>query len=123
VASELARALGAGVRLFNRRRFLDAHEAWEDAWRGAPGDDRGFFEGLVQLAGGLHLRTKRGGTRGAVHLLSQALVLLDDHRPAKHGVDVEGLVADVGAYVDWIRTLNRPHRLLDRGRLPRIKMF
>jgi predicted metal-dependent hydrolase len=109
------------VRLFNRRRFLDAHETWEAAWREAEGADRGFLEGLVQLAAGLHLRTKRGGTRGAVHLLSQSLVLLEDYRPATHAVDVESLVSEVGAYVDWIRALDRPHRLLDRGRLPRIR--
>ena len=43
-------------------------------WREAAPADRAFLEALVQLAGGLHLRTRRGGTRGAVHLLSQAMV-------------------------------------------------
>src|SRR5439155_26574938 len=60
-------ALGRGVRLFNRGRYLSAQEVWEEAWRAAPAEERGFLEGLVQLAAALHLRTRRGATRGSVH--------------------------------------------------------
>ena len=100
---------------------MSAHVIWEDAWREAAPPDRAFLEGLVQLAGGLHLRTRRGGTRGAVHLLSQAMVTLEDYRPAAHGVDVEALVTEFGAFVDWLKEVDRPHRLLDRLKLPRIR--
>jgi hypothetical protein len=113
-------AVQRGVRLFNLHRYMRAQDVWEDAWRDATGDDRGFLEGLVQLAAGLHLRTRRGATRGAVHLLSQAIVLLDDHRPARHGVDVERLLTDMDAFVEWVRALHRPHRLRDALRVPRV---
>jgi len=115
-------ALRRGARLFNLGRYLAAQQVWEDAWREAPPAERALLEALVQLAAGLHLRTRRGATRGAVHLLSQALVTLEDYRPAAHGVDVDALVADVAAYVDWVRGLERPHRLLDRRRMPRIRL-
>ena len=114
-------AVRRGVRLFNAGRYMSAHVMWEDTWREAAPSDRGFLEGLIQLAGGLHLRTRRGGTRGAVHLLSQAMVLLEDHRPAAHGVDVEALVTDFGALIVWLKEVDRPHRLLDRLKLPRIR--
>jgi predicted metal-dependent hydrolase len=114
-------AVRRGVRLFNSGRYMSAHVMWEDTWREAGPPDRGFLEGLIQLAGGLHLRTRRGGTRGAVHLLSQAMVLLEDHRPAAHGVDVEALVTDFGAFIVWLKEVDRPHRLLDRLKLPRIR--
>ena len=110
-----------GMRLFNRGRYLDAQMAWEDGWRGGASDDRPFLEALVQLAGALHLRTQRGGTRGAEHLLSQALVTLEDYRPAAHGLDVEALVTEFGAYVDWMRALARPHRFTDLLRIPRLR--
>jgi uncharacterized protein len=110
-----------GVRLFNRGRYLDAQMAWEEGWRGGAGDDRPFLEALVQLAGALHLRTRRGGTRGAEHLLSQALVTLEDYRPAAHGVDVEALVTEFGAFVDWMRAEARPHRFTDSLRIPRLR--
>lgn len=114
-------AVGRGLRLFNRGRYLAAQKVWEAAWREGAGELRPFLEGLVQLAAGLHLRTRRGATRGAEHLLAQAMVLFEDYRPAAFGVDVEGLVADVSAYLDRIRASRRPHRFLDRFRLPRIR--
>jgi predicted metal-dependent hydrolase len=120
-APDPAAALGRGVRLFNLGRYLAAHEIWEEAWRAAAEEDRGFFEALVQLAAGLHLRTKRGGTRGAEHLLSQALATLEDVGPTRHGLDVARLVTEFGAYVDWVREIKRPHKLLDGRRIPRLR--
>jgi len=110
-----------GVRLFNHGRYLDAQVVWEDAWRAAAPDDRAFLEALVQLAGGLQLRIRRGGMRGAEHLLSQALVTLEDYRPAAHGLDVETLVSEFGAYVAWMRSIARQHHFADRLRIPRLR--
>jgi predicted metal-dependent hydrolase len=116
-----APAVERGVRLFNRGRYLAAQEVWEAAWREAPPDDRRFLEALVQLGGGLHLRTRRGASRGAVHLISQALILFEEFQPAAHGIDVETLVTEFGAYRAWLETLTRPHRALDRLRIPAIR--
>ena len=110
-----------GVRLFNFGRYLGAQQVWEEAWRAAPPEDRPFLEALVQLAAGLHLRTRRGATRGAVHLLSQALIVLEEYRPVAQGIDVQLLVDEFNAYLDWIRGLDRPHRFLDRRRIPRLR--
>ncbi|HYR97263.1 MAG TPA: DUF309 domain-containing protein [Candidatus Binatus sp.] len=114
-------AVRRGVRLFNLGRYLAAQQVWEEAWRVAPAEERPFLEALVQLAAGLHLRTRRGATRGAVHLLSQALVVLEEYRPAAQGIDVETLVAQFNEYLEWIRGLDRPHRFLDRRRIPRVR--
>lgn len=110
-----------GVRLFNRGRYLAAQELWEAEWRSWEGADRAVLEGLVQLAGGLHLRTRRGATRGAEHLVSQALATLEDYRPAALGIDVETLVVEFGAYLGWMREVRRPHRMMDRLRIPRVR--
>lgn len=114
-------AVRRGVRLFNWGRFMAAHAAWEAARHEAPVEDRAFLEGLVQLGASLHLRTRRGGMRGAAHLLSQALVTLEDYRPAAHGVDVDRLIEEFGAFLEWMRQVDRPHRLLDRWRIPRLR--
>ncbi len=113
--------LRRGVRLFNLGRYMAAHEIWETAWRDATDEDRPFLEALVQLAAGLHLRTKRAGTRGAEHLLSQALATLEDFRPARRARDVERLLAEFGGYVDWVREVKRPHKLMDARRIPRLR--
>ena len=119
---DVSQVVQRGARLFNRGRYLDAQELWEDAWRTAPTDARGFLEALVQLAGGLHLRTRRGGMRGAEHLMSQALATLEDYRPATHGLDVDALLTDFGTYVDWVRSIRRPHRFTDTLRIPRLRV-
>lgn len=113
-------AIRRGIRRFNLGRYMSAHEVWEVAWRDAAVEDRAFLEGLIQLATGLHLRTRRGGTRGAVHLLSQAMVSLDDYRPQAYGVDVERLLTDFTTFIDWLKQIDRPHQLMDRLKIPRI---
>ena len=120
--SDIPQVVRRGTRLFNRGRYLDAQALWEEAWRTAPTDDRPFLEALVQLAGGLHLRTRRGGMRGASHLMSQALVTLEDYRPAAHGLDVDALLKEFGDYVEWVRSLGRPHRFADGLRIPRLRV-
>ena len=120
--SDIPQVVRRGIRFFNRGRYLDAQALWEEAWRTAPTDDRPFLEALVQLAGGLHLRTRRGGMRGASHLMSQALVTLEDYRPAAHGLDVDTLLNEFGDYVEWVRSLGRPHRFADGLRIPRLRV-
>jgi predicted metal-dependent hydrolase len=119
--SDIPQVVRRGTRLFNRGRYLDAQVLWEEAWRTAATDARPFLEALVQLAGGLHLRTRRGGMRGAEHLMSQALVTLEDYRPAAHGLDVDALLNEFGDYVEWVRSLGRPHRFADGLRIPRLR--
>ena len=116
-----ATAVRRGTRLFNLGRYMSAQRVWEDAWREVPVEDRAFLEGLVQLAAALHLRTRRGATRGAVHLLAQALILLEEFRPTAHGIDVDALVADFGGYREWVASVDRPHRMFDRVRIPRVR--
>src|SRR5579871_1635803 len=62
----------AGVVLFNRHEFFDAHEVWESLWLSADvGDDRRFVQGLIQAAVGLyHFGT--ANTRGARKLYETA---------------------------------------------------
>jgi predicted metal-dependent hydrolase len=118
---DVARTVRQGVRLFNRGRYFSAQQLWEEAWHVSDGTDRPFLEALVQLSGGLHLRTRRGGTRGAEHLMSQALATLEEFRPRAHGIDVDAALREFGEYVAWMKDVRRPHRFLDRLRIPRLR--
>jgi predicted metal-dependent hydrolase len=117
---EVTAAVGRGARLFNRGRYFTAQQLFEEAWQAAAGPERTFLEALVQLAAGMHLRTRRGATQGAEHLLVRALITLEDWKPAAYGVDVARLTDEFDAYVRWLREVRRPHRLLDRLRIPRL---
>lgn len=43
----------AGVLLFNAQDYFEAHEVWEDLWSESHGDERRFYQGLIQAAVGL----------------------------------------------------------------------
>lgn len=61
-----------GVAFFNKQEFWLAHEAWEEIWLHATGDERIFLQGLIQLAAAYH-HVKRGTLRGAPRLFDAAL--------------------------------------------------
>ena len=52
-----------GISLFNAGRYFDAHEAWEEIWLRSSGDDKLFYQMLIQSAVGLH-HYERGNCRG-----------------------------------------------------------
>lgn len=57
----------AGIVLFNRGDFFEAHEAWEALWMETFGPERQFYQGLIQAAVGL-CHFCNGNLRGAVKL-------------------------------------------------------
>jgi hypothetical protein len=65
------RLLEDGIVLFNRGQFFEAHEVWEEAWRGARGDDELFLHGLIQVAAGFH-KLQCGQPSGTASLLTKA---------------------------------------------------
>jgi hypothetical protein len=57
----------AGVLFFNDHDFFEAHEVWEDLWAESHGDERRFYQGLIQAAVGL-FHFGNGNLGGAVKL-------------------------------------------------------
>jgi predicted metal-dependent hydrolase len=57
----------AGILFFNEQDYFEAHEVWEDLWSESHGDERRFYQGLIQAAVGLyHFST--GNLGGAIKL-------------------------------------------------------
>ncbi len=115
---------GRGIRLFNRARFWEAHEAWEAVWLRHPEDGRFFVQGLIQLAAGYH-QLRRKIYRGFVIHLRRAqerLVLFPDSFLT---VDVAGLRQEIreslrrvgskdrGAEIDYSRIIPPRIRTID----------
>lgn len=57
----------AGIVLFNRGDFFEAHEVWESLWMETFGPEKKFYQGLIQAAVGL-LHFCNGNLRGAAKL-------------------------------------------------------
>jgi len=58
----------AGVELFNRREYFEAHEVWEDLWHETASPDRRYVQGLIQAAVAVY-HAGNGNARGARRLV------------------------------------------------------
>jgi len=92
-----------GRKLFNARRFFEAHEAWEQAWLAEDGPARRLLQGLIQIAAGFH-KAGTGGAGGCVRLLEAGL----DKLPA--GSPDPALEAFSGAVRDSLAEARRWER-------------
>lgn len=78
----------AGVVLFNRGDWFEAHEAWEELWQETAAPQRLFYQGLIQAAVAL-CHFHNGNLRGAVKLFHSSRGYLAPFRPAYLGLDLE----------------------------------
>ncbi len=84
--------LAHGARLFNAKRYFDAHEAWEDLWRPMRGAERDFFRGLINLAVAMK-KAAEENPDGLLRLLDRASSMLRPYAPTHRNVDVTALLA------------------------------
>src|SRR5215470_801595 len=74
-----------GVRLFNGRKFFEAHEVLEAVWLKAHGHRKTLLHGLIQIAAAFHHHT-RGNPAGLHSLLEKGCSKLE-----RFGAEAEGL--------------------------------
>jgi len=116
-ASPYDRRYLAGILFFNRRDFFEAHEVWEDLWADTPGQERRFFQALIQAAVALH-HFGNGNLRGAIKLYKTSRAYMERFGPFHLGLDIAGFwrqmescFAVVHAQSDLLRDL-RPDEVL-----------
>jgi uncharacterized protein len=85
-----------GLEEIRARRYFEAHEELEDAWRAAPPEERDFFQGLVHVAVAWY-QAGRGRPVATRRQLEKATRRLAPFAPAYRGVDVAGVLAQVEA--------------------------
>lgn len=86
-----------GIRLFNARRYWDAHESWEEVWRRREEESRIFFQGIIQAAAGFHLVVEHPRLGGASKNLAKSLEKLDLFPERFLGIDVAQLRRSIRA--------------------------
>lgn len=94
------RAYLAGVDLYNRAFWWEAHEAWEGPWRVSAPECRRHLQGLVQLAAAL-IKWHQGNQRGMEKLARSSRALLEvvaAEHPHHLGMDLASLLERVGAF-------------------------
>jgi predicted metal-dependent hydrolase len=75
----------AGIDLFNKEEFFEAHEEWEALWHETRGEPRNFVQGMIQVTSAMH-HLGNGNMRGARLLHDTGVQLLKPYGPAYQGV-------------------------------------
>ena len=84
-----------GIELFNERKFWEAHEAWEQVWRGREEDSRIFLQGIIQAAAAFHRVIERPSYLGALNHLEKAVKKLQLFPVRFLGINVEKLLQGI----------------------------
>src|SRR5262244_1040991 len=91
--------LQQGIAEFNRGHFFEAHELWEEAWNDVVGEEKRFYQGLVQLAAGYH-KLSLAQYNGARKLLERGNHTLSAFPPHYAGLDLTALRQAVSHTLD-----------------------
>lgn len=102
----------AGIVLFNRGDFFEAHEVWEDLWMDTAGPDKQFFQGLIQAAVGL-CHFCNGNVRGAVKLYHSSWDYMKRYPTPHHGMDLGRFHADMERCFAELLAADQPDRRIE----------
>ena len=83
--------LDKGIEEFNRGLFFECHETLEEVWLEDHGEDRLFYQGIIQIAAGYY-KLQQGVLVGAIKLWRTGLEKLEPYGTAHLGVDLVSLV-------------------------------
>src|SRR5262245_48149850 len=83
-----------GIDEFNQRLFFECHETLEEIWLEEHGEERRFYQGIIQVAAG-YFKLEQGVPAGAIKLWHTGLEKLEPYAPVYLGIDVESFVRAV----------------------------
>ncbi len=95
--------LERGLGLIREGRFFEAHEELELVWRAAEASERDFYQGLVHVAVAWY-QAGRGRPVATASQLDKAARRLTAFAPEHRGVDVAGVLAQVSAARETVRS-------------------
>jgi len=122
--------LDEAIAAFNRGEYFDAAERFELSMVDVAPELKDLVGALNRIAAAMHMRLERGGRQAAINLMSQAMLLLDEMKPERGGIDTGRLFDEVYAFTEEIRAAPRDERssvkhrarlFLERRRAPKIK--
>lgn len=101
----------AGILFFNERDFFEAHEVWEDLWAESHGEERRFYQGLIQAAVGL-FHFSGGNLGGAVKLYRSSFDYMKTCGSSFLGLDVTAFWQQMGQCFEPLLNTPTPDRNL-----------
>ena len=91
-----------GIDEFNQGLFFECHETLEEIWLEEHGEERKFYQGIIQIAAG-YFKWEQKVPAGAIKLWHSGLEKLEPYGPVYLGIDVESFVAAVKENLNELR--------------------
>ena len=85
-----------GIDEFNQQLFFECHETLEEIWLEEHGEDRKFYQGIIQIAAGYY-KLQQGVPVGAIKLWRTGIEKVETYGPVYLGVNLESLITAVRA--------------------------
>ena len=95
-----------GLLLFNERKFFEAHEELETAWRDETGSIRDLYRGILQIAV-TYLHITRRNYNGAVKVYGRSLKWMQDWNDVCRGINVKKLRMDAESVMQEVMRLGK----------------
>jgi len=97
-----------GLKLFNEKRYFEAHEELEDAWRDEKGMIRYLYQGVLQAAVA-YFHISRGNYEGGIKMHERCMKLLKDYPDVCRGINVGRLKRDLETVNVEVKRLGQEH--------------
>lgn len=98
--------LQKGIDEFNQQLFFECHETLEEIWLEEHGEDRKFYQGIIQIAAG-YFKLQQGVPAGAIKLWRMGLEKIEPYSPVYLGLDLESFSKAVKGNLDKLEALPR----------------
>jgi predicted metal-dependent hydrolase len=98
--------LQKGIDEFNQQLFFECHETLEEIWLEEHGEDRKFYQGIIQIAAG-YFKLQQGVPAGAIKLWRMGLEKIEPYSPIYLGVELASFSAAVKGHLDELETVQK----------------
>ena len=98
--------LQKGIEEFNQQLFFECHETLEEIWLEERGEDRKFYQGIIQIAAG-YFKLQQGVPAGAIKLWRMGLEKLEPYSPVYLGVELASFSAAVKRNLEELETVQK----------------
>ena len=98
--------LQKGIDEFNQQLFFECHETLEEIWLEEHGEDRRFYQGIIQIAAG-YFKLQQGVPAGAIKLWRMGLEKIEPYSPHYLGVELASFSAAVKRNLDELEALQK----------------
>ena len=98
--------LQKGIEEFNQQLFFECHETLEEIWLEERGEDRKFYQGIIQIAAG-YFKLQQGVPVGAIKLWRMGLEKLEPYSPVYLGVELASFSAAVKRNLDELEVVQK----------------